>query len=128
MQCCNCIQWTTDVTAAITSNNLKEQVKTCTKQIEQNVKMIQSKLSAGTQVTVEALIVIDVHNRDIVQKLYDLKVTQTSDFNWISQIRYYWKDLIVTVSMITTNVLYGFEYLGNTGRLVATPLTDRCYR
>lgn len=90
--------------------------------------MIQRKLSAGTQVTVEALIVIDVHGRDIIQKLSDLKVTQTSDFNWISQIRYYWKELIVTVSMITTDVLYGFEYLGNTGRLVATPLTDRCYR
>lgn len=90
--------------------------------------MIQRKLSAGTQVTVEALIVIDVHGRDILQKLNDLKVTQTSDFNWISQIRYYWKELIVTVSMITTDVLYGFEYLGNTGRLVATPLTDRCYR
>ncbi|XP_008197222.2 dynein axonemal heavy chain 3 [Tribolium castaneum] len=128
VQCCNCIQWTTDVTQSIIDNTLNDQIYLCTKQIETSVRMIQGRLHPGTQVTVEALIVIDVHGRDIVKKLHDLKVTQISDFNWISQLRYYWHDAIVTVAMITTEVLYGFEYLGNTGRLVATPLTDRCYR
>lgn len=63
VQCGNCINWTTEVTEAITKNTLAEQVDKCTEQIEQSVKLVQGKLDPGSQVTIEALIVIDVHGK-----------------------------------------------------------------
>ena len=42
----------------------------------------------------------------------------------LSVCRYYWNDDLF-IRAVNAEFLYGYEYLGNTGRLVITPLTDR---
>lgn len=50
-----------------------------------------------------------------------------SAFEWLSQLRFYWHTDIddCIVRQTNTHFVYGYEYLGNSGRLVITPLTDR---
>ncbi|CAG0883772.1 unnamed protein product [Cyprideis torosa] len=130
--CVSNIFWTAQTIKAMESQeSLKDHLSRCTGQIEDIVRLVKNQdLSSGARTTLEALLVIDVHARDIVAKLIEEGVHSPRDFTWLSQLRYSWNDYdsLVSVSMITTDIRYGYEYLGNTGRLVITPLTDRCYR
>lgn len=68
-----------------------------------------------------------MHARDVVDSLKENKISDLSAFEWISQLRYYWANDNCFVRCVQTNYPYGYEYLGNTLRLVITPLTDKCY-
>ncbi|CAH3998948.1 unnamed protein product [Pieris brassicae] len=128
VQAGSCVEYTSEAIEAIKSNSLPELIAHSTEQITGLVYLVQGDLEPGNRITVEALIVLDVHGRSILEEMEEHGVREITDFNWISQLRYYWRGDRMTCSMITTDVEYGFEYLGNIGRLVATPLTDRCYR
>lgn len=71
---------------------------------------------------------LDVHGRDTLYDMIELKVVKDNDFNWLSQFRYYWEANQLATRMINSTLMYGYEYLGNISRLVITPLTDRCFR
>ena len=89
--------------------------------------LVRGNLSLLEVITLGALIVIEVHSKDVVKSLVDDHLDDINSFDWLVQMRYYWmaENSKINVRMMTTSMNYGYEYLGNTSRLVITPLTDR---
>lgn len=98
-------------------------------QLIDTVSLVRSKSITNLErITIKALIVIDVHAKDVVADLIKCGVKSSNDFQWLRQLRYYMNaDNTVRVRIVNADVKYAYEYLGNSDRLVITPLTDRCY-
>ncbi|EGR32330.1 hypothetical protein IMG5_087930 [Ichthyophthirius multifiliis] len=125
--------WTEELEQSLIQNGvlgLNAYYKECDQNLEEIVTLIRQNLSYLQTITLGALIVMQVHNRDVVKRLIDEEISQVQQFEWLSEMRYYWdyQNPTLYVKMMSNSMKYGYEYLGNTGRLVITPLTDRCYR
>jgi dynein heavy chain len=54
-------------------------------QLLDTVSVVRSDITALNRATVEALIVLDVHAKEVVQKeLLEFEVADTNDFRWLS--------------------------------------------
>jgi len=87
------------------------------------------KLLEAKRKKLNSLIIIDVHARDIIDRFVRDSILDAREFDWESQLRFYWnreKD-DMSVQQCTGEFRYLYEYLGLDTRLIITPLTDRCY-
>ncbi|XP_046433182.1 dynein axonemal heavy chain 2 [Neodiprion fabricii] len=130
------IQWTTDCTRTLLHCKLLESKKPLKKlKKKQNQVLtkyseaIRGNLNKLQRLKLKALVVIEIHARDVIEKMYKMNCMDVSAFEWLSQLRFYWDRDIDDCIVRQTNTffVYGYEYLGNSERLVITPLTDRCY-
>ncbi|XP_071659244.1 dynein axonemal heavy chain 9-like [Patagioenas fasciata] len=133
--CCTQIWWTTEVGIAFArveegyENAMKEYHKKQVTQLNTLVTMLIGQLSKGDRQKIMTICTIDVRARDVVAKMIAQKVDNAQAFIWLSQLRHRWSDeeRHCFANICDAQFLYSYEYLGNTPRLVITPLTDRCY-
>ncbi|KAL0208915.1 hypothetical protein P9112_011502 [Eukaryota sp. TZLM1-RC] len=129
------IWWTSDVNYAFqklvegSEDALIDYNKMQQKQITELIKLIQGNLDKQTRLKICTLCTIEVHSRDVVADLIDQKVDSPDNFQWQKQLRLKWDDQRSDcfADICDAQFRYSYEYLGNTPRLVITPLTDRCY-
>uniref|UniRef100_A0A4W6EVU6 Dynein axonemal heavy chain 11 n=1 Tax=Lates calcarifer TaxID=8187 RepID=A0A4W6EVU6_LATCA len=130
------VWWATDV--GIAFERVEEGFETALKdynrkqvitQLNSLIHMLLGDLTPGDRQKIMTVCTIDVHARDVVANLITQKVTTGQAFAWLSQLRHRWDDETrhCYVNICDAQFQFSYEYLGNTNRLVITPLTDRCY-
>ncbi|OQR83321.1 dynein heavy chain [Achlya hypogyna] len=134
---CGQTAWTNECVKALNdvAKGDKRALKTLKKKwisyLNKLADMVRGQLSSIDRKKLVALITIEIHSRDVVDRLVKQACKATTDFEWLMQLRFYFnKELgdhgICEVKQTVTCLQYSYEYQGNNGRLVITPLTDRC--
>ena len=129
------IGWTAEVGVAFSKldegyeSAMKDYYKKQIAQLNNLISLLLGKLTKGDRQKIMTICTIDVHSRDITSKMILAKIETHLAFMWQSQLRHRWDKVVgdCFANICDAEFQYWHEYLGNTPRLVITPLTDRCY-
>eukprot|EP00746_Dinoflagellata_sp_MGD_P154845 gnl/MRDRNA2_/MRDRNA2_85065_c0_seq4.p1 gnl/MRDRNA2_/MRDRNA2_85065_c0~~gnl/MRDRNA2_/MRDRNA2_85065_c0_seq4.p1 ORF type:complete len:4104 (-),score=817.24 gnl/MRDRNA2_/MRDRNA2_85065_c0_seq4:76-11610(-) len=119
---------------------MQDNIDFTAEQRNHSVSLVRLNLTKLQRVLMGALIVLDVHGIAVLNNLLNANTSSVNDFDWSKQLRYYWileGEMQMSAGQMLTDDCaccqtiasfpYSHEYLGNTPRLVVTPLTDKCY-
>jgi dynein heavy chain len=107
---------------------MKNELAKDSSELNDLIALVRTEIPDLLRKCVNTLIILDVHARDIVDSFVRDSMMSAKEFEWESQLRFYWdmnKDDI-DIRQCTGAFDYCYEYQGLNGRLVITPLTDRC--
>jgi len=129
------VAWTVECTKAL--HSMAEGQKTAMRQARKKqttllnklCDMVRGNLGKLDRNKVVNILTVEVHSREVIDKMVKAGCASVHDFEWLLQLRFYWEagSEKCVVRQTNTSHWFGYEYLGNPGRLVITPLTDRCY-
>ena len=123
------VNWSFDQLEEGNENAMRDYNKKQIDVLNKYAELILTDLISNDRKKIIMLMTLDVHARDITQKLIDEKLENKDCFAWMSQLKFRTdeKTNIVAIDICDYTCFYGYEYIGNCGCLVVTPLTDRCY-
>lgn len=111
------ILWTMDCEKALSDPDtakraMRQLKKKWVSYLTKLTSITRSKLSKIERNKTVALITIEVHARDVIDKLGRAGCTAATDFEWVSQLRFYWDrdadDCVVR--QVLSVFKYGYEY------------------
>ena len=75
------------------------------------VGVVRTNITRLQRATLEALVVLDVHARDVIKTdLLDANITSPTEFAWLAQLRYYWEENDLWVKITNSTLAYNYEY------------------
>jgi len=118
------IWWTTEVNAAFArledgfENALKDYHRKQVNQLNTLISLLIGNMSRGDRQKIMTICTIDVHCRDVVGKLIQMRVDSAQAFQWQSQLRHRWDNELEDCfcNICDAQFRYWYEYLGNTPR------------
>ncbi|MEW5318622.1 MAG: hypothetical protein WDW38_009830 [Sanguina aurantia] len=128
-------QWTADTQAALTNAKTDKTIMSKNmKKVDAILKdlvaiTLRTDLTRNQRTNLETCVTVHMHQKESTEDLLKKKIKDPTDFEWVKQVRFYWredKDTVI-ISICDVDFEYSFEYLGVKERLVVTPLTDVCY-
>ena len=74
---------------------------------------MRTDLSSQERKKINTMIIIDVHARDIVDRFVRDSILDSREFEWESQLRFYWEKDVdnAVIRQCTGRFAYGFEYM-----------------
>ncbi len=77
--------WTKETEESLIKNGnqgVGDYAKICTSQLADIVRLVRTEIPMLDRCTLEAMIVLDVHNRDVLDNLFSTNISKINDFAW----------------------------------------------
>lgn len=108
---------------------MKDYLEKLNRQLDELIIQVRGDLLSNDRKKFNTVLIVDVHARDVIENFVRDGIVKCQEFEWESQLRFYWKREFDNLAVIQCSgtFSYGYDYMGLNGRLVITPLTDRIY-